>query len=384
MPVQPINIRVDDAELADLRARLSSIRWIDDPVGDEWSYGAPVPFVRSLCKHWLSDFDWRAFEARINREEQLTTDIGDITIHAMMRRSARIDAQPLMLLHGWPSSFLEFLDLLDPLTDPPPGLPAFHVIVPSLPGYGFSSTRPGLAPQAIAPLMTTLIERLGFDRFIVQGGDWGSLIATEIARQFPQQVIGLHLNLVSGSLPEDRENYPVSPQEQPWLDEFGTHATYPHVGLQSRSPLSIAHALNDSPAGLAAWIGEKFHDWVDGDGLEEPIVPYEKLIPHIALYWFTRTAGSAALMYYEFARNLPVESYIEVATAAAIFPKEVAKLPRSYAERLFNLVQWTVFPHGGHFPAIEHPDWLVADLRNFAARLADRPCRPDRQPDERT
>jgi pimeloyl-ACP methyl ester carboxylesterase len=367
--VQSFRIGISDEALADLRARLEATRWIEDIFQSDWRYGAPVPFVRALCDHWLNKFNWRTLEARLNREQHVTTDIDGVTIHAMMRRSPRADAQPLMLLHGWPSSFLEFLDLYDPFTNPPPGTPAFHVITPSLPGYGFSTTRPGMNPPAVARAMVMLMERLGYDKFVVQGGDWGSLMATEISRQHPERVIGLHLNLVAGSFPEDRENYPVTPDEQAWLMNPGAHLSYPHMMLQARSPVSLAHAQNDSPAGLAAWIGEKFHDWIDSEGLTEPFVPYEKLLATIALYWFTRTAASAALMYYEFAHTQLAESYVTVPTAGAIFPKEVVKLPRSYAQRLFNIVQWKVYPHGGHFPALEHPDWLVEDLRNFADTL---------------
>ncbi len=368
--VQPFQVQVSDEALADLRRRLQATRWMDDVFAGDWQYGAPVPFVRALCDHWLGHFDWRTFEARLNREKHVTTKIDGMTIHAMMRRSPRPDAVPLMLLHGWPSSFLEFLDLYDALTDPPPGMPAFHVITPSLPGYGFSTTRRGLTPQAIAQAMVTLMQRLGYDRFMVQGGDWGSLFATQIARQHPECLIGLHLNLVTGALPENWQEYSLTPKEQGWAESLGAHTSYPHMILQGRSPASLAHAQNDSPAGLAAWIGEKIHDWVDPEGLTEPLVPYDKLIPNIALYWLTQSAGSSALMYYDMGRVPWGGGYVEVPTAGAIFPKEVAKLPRVFAERLYNIVQWTAYPHGGHFPAIEHPGWLVDDLRRFAGGLS--------------
>lgn len=367
--VTPFTIHVPDAELADLRARLRATRWMDDVFEGDWQCGAPVAFARALCDHWLDRFDWRALEARLNSEDHVTTDIDGVTIHAMRRRSDRPDAVPLMLLHGWPSSFLEFLDLYEPLTNPPPGRPAFHVVTPSLPGYGFSTTRRGLTPEIVAGQMVTLMERLGYERFIVQGGDWGSLVAIEIARHHPESLIGLHLNLVSGGLPEDWQDYPLTAEEQGWVRDLASHTTYPHMILQARSPASLAHAQNDSPVGLAAWVGEKIHDWIDADGLAEPFVPYEKLVETVALYWFTGTAGSAALMYHDFAKVPWFGGYIGVPTAGAIFPKEVAKLPRVFAEKLYNLVQWTRYPHGGHFPALEHPDWLVDDLQRFAETL---------------
>src|ERR1700733_5531666 len=194
---QPIYI--PEAALSDLAVRLKATRWIDDSFEGDWRFGAPLPFVRALCEYWLHEFDWRALEARLNRDSQIIAEIDGLRLHAMTRRSSRTDAMPLMLPNGWPGSFLEFLDLYDPLCEPVHGDAAFHVVTPSLPGYGFSNTKPGMSPQRIAPLLVNLMERLGYERFLVQGGDWGSLIATEICRQFPERVIGLHLNLINGS-----------------------------------------------------------------------------------------------------------------------------------------------------------------------------------------
>lgn len=363
-------IHIPETALADLAARLKATRWIADPFEGDWRLGAPVPFARALCNYWLHEFDWRALEARLNRDSQVIADIDGLKLHAMTRRSSRTHALPLMLLHGWPSSFLEFLDLYDALCEPQDGASAFHVVTPSLPGYGFSSTKAGTSPQRIAPLLVTLMERLGYERFLVHGGDWGSLIATEICRQFPERVIGLHLNLVNGAPPPDKDSLPLSAQEKAWVSELNLWMTYPHLILQSQKPASLAHALNDSPAGLAAWIAEKIHDWIDSDGLVEPFVPFDRLLPNIALYWLTGTAGSAARLYYEMAQSPPVPQYVKVPTAAAIFPKEVVKLPRSWAEHHYNIVQWNVFDHGGHFPALEHPDVLVRDIQRFAGVLS--------------
>jgi epoxide hydrolase len=362
-------ICISEAALSELATRLKATRWIDDPFEGDWRFGAPLPFVRALCDYWLHEFDWRALEGRLNRDSQVMTEVDGLTLHAMTRRSSRTSALPLMLLHGWPSSFLEFVDLYDPLCEPANGDAAFHVVTPSLPGYGFSTTKSGISPQRVAPLLVTLMERLGYERFVVQGGDWGSLIATEICRQFPERVMGLHLNLINGSPPSDKDRIPLSAQEQSWVNELNLWQTYPHLILQSHKPASLTYALNDSPAGLAAWIGEKIHDWIDSDGLVEPFVPFDRLVANIALYWFTGTAGSAALLYHELAHNPPDPQYVKVPTAAAIFPKEVVKLPRAWAEGHYNIVQWNVFDHGGHFPALEHPDVLVHDLQRFAAVL---------------
>jgi epoxide hydrolase len=367
--VSAFPIHIPETALSQLTSRLKATRWIDDPFEGDWRLGAPQPFVRALCDYWLHEFDWRTFEARLNRDVQVVADIAGLRLHAMTRRSSQANSLPLMLLHGWPGSFLEFLDLYDPLCEPTNNQVAFHVVTPSLPGYGFSTTKPGVSPQRIAPLLVTLMERLGYERFLVQGGDWGSLIATEICRQFPDRVIGLHLNLINGPAPPHQDAIPLSAQEKVWVGEMNLWQTFPHLILHSHKPASLTYALNDSPAGLAAWIAEKIHDWIDSDGLVEPFVSFDRLLPNIALYWFTGTAGSAARLYYEMAQNPPIPRYVTVPTAAAIFPKEVVKLPRAWAERHYNIVQWNVFEHGGHFPALEHPDLLVEDLRRFARTL---------------
>jgi microsomal epoxide hydrolase len=274
---------------------------------------------------------------------------------------------PLLLVHGWPGAFTEFLDLYEPLAAPPANEPAFHVITPSLPGYGYSTTKPGVSPQRIAAIFAVLMERLGYERYIVQGGDWGSLVGTEIARQFPERVIGLHLNLVNGSPPPDRDSIALTPEEQSWIAHHGEWVGLPHVALNSQKPASFAHALNDSPAGLAAWIGDKIHDWMDREGAP---LSFDRMIGIIAIYWFTQTAGSSARLYYEMMHDPPAERFVTAPTAGAILPKEIVKIPRAWAERHYNIVQWTVFDRGGHFAAMEVPELLLADLRRFATLLS--------------
>ena len=365
--VQTFRVEIPDEALADLTARLKATRWIDDVFEGDWRFGAPVPFVRALCDHWLKRFDWRAFEARINGEPNICAEIDGLTIHAINRRSSRPEAIPLMLIHGWPSAFLEFQHVWAPLAEPPAGEPAFHVVVPSLPGYGFSTTRPGMTPQRIAGQFATLMTRLGYPRFMVQGGNWGSLIGTEIARQHPDRVIGLHLNSVNGSPPPDRENVQLSAEEKSWVTE---HGTAPHFPLFSRTPASAAHALNDSPAGLAGFIGERLRDWADNRGHDGPALSMDCMIGLIALYWFTGTAGSSALLYHAMVHDMPQERFVSVPTAAAIFAEEIVKIPRAWAERHYNIVRWTLFDRGGHYAALEVPDLLIEDLRRFAAALA--------------
>ncbi len=365
--VPAFQLAIPQAALEDLERRLRSTRWLEDTYQSDWRYGASAAFTRELCRYWLEQFDWRALEQRVNANRQCLADIDGLQVHALYRPSEQRDATPLLLLHGWPSSCLEFLDLLQPLAAPGGSAPAFHPVAASLPGYGFSTTRPGMGPQAIAPLLVELMERLGYRQFMVQGGDWGSLVGTEIARQFPQRVLGLHLNLVNGSPPPNPEAFPVNAQERGWIAELDNWLSYPHLQLQMQKPASLSYALNDSPAGLAAWIGEKFHDWTDSrDGAA---VSMEQMLRSIALYWFSGCAGSAARLYYEMAHNPVAERYVSVPTAGAIFPAEVVKLPRAWAARHYNIVQWKVFERGGHFPALEQPELLLADLREFAAAL---------------
>lgn len=372
--VQPFEVRIPDGALADLKTRLEATRWFTDGFGADWAYGATLPFVRALCDHWLNRFDWRALEARINQEPNFKTGIDGLSIHTVHRRSTRQDALPLLLVHGWPGSFLEFLDLYAPLAEPETAAPAFHVVTPSLPGYGFSEipTKPGVTPQYIAGLFVALMERLGYPRFIVQGGDWGSMIATEIARRYPERCMGLHLNMVGGRPPEGSRSAELSPEERQWVADFKRfqEELSGYFAIQSTKPATPAHALNDSPAGLAAWIGEKFHYWTDHRGTDEFAVPIDRLIGNIALYWLTGTIGSSMRLYYEYIHRPAEEPVVEVPTAGAIFPKELVKLPRTWAEQRYNIVQWTVYDRGGHFAAMEVPDLLASDIRKFAQTLA--------------
>jgi epoxide hydrolase len=276
----------------------------------------------------------------------------------------------VMLIHGWPSSFLEFLDLYEPLSEPPAGQPAFHVVTPSIPGYGFSTTRRGITPARIAAMFVTLMDRLGYERFMVQGGDWGCLIGTEIARQFPDRAIGLHLNCVNGSAPPDRDKIPLTAEEQSWVADHGSFVNSPHFSVQSQKPAGLAHGLQDSPVGLAAWIGEKLHDWCDNR--RGQALSFDRMLQTIALYWFTGTIASSILLYYEAAHDWPQERFVTVPTAGAIFPAEIVKIPRAWAERVYNIVQWNVFDRGGHFAPAEVPDLIAEDLRRFATLLTSK------------
>jgi len=296
-------------------------------------------------------------------------EIEGLKIHAVHKRSSRPDAVPLLILHGWPSSCFEFLGIFDALTEPRDASTAFHVIAPSIPGYGFSTTRRGIGPQDIARMFVILMTDLGYAKFMVQGGDWGSLIGTEICRIAPERVIGLHLNCVNGSPPAEPDPAALSQPEQIWASESGKFLSNPHFVQLTREPDSLAYALNDSPAGLAAWIAAKFHDWVDADVVTGDDHVFDAVVRTVAIYWFTRTIGSSSRLYFEMVCKPPVERYVVVPTAGAIFPAEMVKLPRAWAQQHYNIVQWSVFDRGGHFPALEVPDLLIADIRGFAALL---------------
>jgi epoxide hydrolase len=361
--VQPFEIHIPVVELAEVSARLAATRGFDDLFGDDPRYGAPASFVRGIREHWLTGFDWRAFEARVNHIPQITAEIDGLTVHALHRRSTRSDAVPLILLHGWPGSFIDFLEVIEPLSDPPPDRPAFHVIVPSLPGHGFSAMRRGTTPRRVAAMLIELMKRLGYERYLVQGGNWGSPIGAEMALRSPGRVLGLHLNSINGAPPADRERLPLSAGEEAWLAK-PPPTSLPHYLLFSRAPASFAYGLNDSPAGLIAFIGERLFDWSDhqrGVGLS-----LDFMVATVALYWFTRTIGSSALLYYEFDRDLPIAGYVAAPTAVALFPEEFVRIPRSWAERYFNIVQWNLFERGGKFPAAEVGEIFVEDVRRFA------------------
>lgn len=364
--IQPFEVDIPQPALDDLAARLRNTRWMEDVVGGDPRYGASLPFVKSLCDHWLNSFNWRALEARINAHPNVLVEVDGLTLHAIHQPSSRADAIPLILMHGWPSSILEFLDIIPVLAEPPAGEPAFHVIVASLPGNSWSTTRPGVSVPGTARLMAGLMEKLGYNRFMIQGGNWGSPIGTEIARQFPERVIGLHVNSINGSRPPADEDLPLTDEEAAWVRRPSAQAV-PHFAVLSQQPFTVSHAFNDSPAGLAGWLGEKLRDWADDR--QGPGVSLDWMVGTIALFWFTGTIGSSSLLYYELVHQGWPESYVKAPTAMVVFSEEFVRIPRSWAARHYNIVRWTLVDRGGHFPATEVPDLFVADLRAFARQL---------------
>ncbi|MFD0683647.1 epoxide hydrolase family protein [Actinomadura fibrosa] len=369
-------IGVSERALDDLRERLRRTRWPDGVPDAGWERGVPVGYLRELAEYWLRSYDWRAAEARLNRFPQFVTEIDGQRVHFVHVRSPEPDAVPLILTHGWPSSFAEYEDVIGPLADPRAhgGDPAdaFHVVVPSVPGFGYSMPLAGTGWNhgRIARAWAVLMERLGYRRYGAQGGDTGSIVSPELGRIAPENVIGVHVN---GGLafPEGVEGVELTPDEKvrlaaaERLRETGTG----YADLQSTRPMTVAYGLNDSPAGQLAWIAEKFWEWTDpAKALPEDAVGRDRLLTNVTLYWLTGTAASSAQLYYEVrAAPVPPPGPGGVPTGIAVFPSDPAI--RALEERRHNLVHWSEFSRGGHFAAAEAPDLLVDDIRAFFRRL---------------
>ncbi|MFD5074691.1 epoxide hydrolase family protein [Streptomyces sp. NPDC058371] len=394
--LRPFRIDIPDSDLDDLRQRLDRTRWPDELPGVGWEYGVPRDYLRELVHYWRHDYDWRAAEARLNEWPQFTTEIDGATVHLAHIRSPEPDATPLIITHGWPGSVVEFLDVAGPLTDPRAhgGDPAdaFHLVVPSIPGFGFSgpTRETGWEFHRVAAAFAELMRRLGYRRYGTQGGDWGAAIARELGRIGTGEVIGVHLNLLpSGSAtsePSADELAPLSPRErertlaswrrgQKWIrDEQG------YADIQSTRPQTLAYALTDSPVGQLAWIAEKFKQWTGAPERPEDAVDRDQLLTNVMLYWLTGTAGSSARIYYERAHAAywgePPEPST-APTALAVFPHDNFVPLRHVADRTNTIVRWTEFDRGGHFPAMEEPELLVADVRAFFRHLRDRASVPN-------
>ena len=367
--VEPFTVWIDDAELADAARRLAATRWLEN-VAATSADPPTLAFAQSLAEHWPTRFDWRALEARINAQPNVLVTVDGLKLHAIHRRSSRADARPLILIHGWPTSVLEFLEVIDALAEPGATEPAFHVVVPSLPGYGWSETRAGVSPRRAAHLLAAMMAALGHDRYLVQGGNWGSTIGTEMAREYPERLIGLHLNCVNGTPPPPGMVTQLSAEDQEIADTYATLLGYPHFNLLVQEPLAVAHAMNDSPAGLAAWLGAKLRGWADPALPGNPALAPEWAVATAALYWFTRTAGSSQMLYREAVLDPGPERYVRVPTAVAHFRAETVMIPRPWAERHYNIADWARLPEGGHYPAYEVPARFVAELRRTAPLLA--------------
>jgi pimeloyl-ACP methyl ester carboxylesterase len=379
--IRPFTIAVPDSVLADLEARLARTRLPDAGPGRPWEYGTDRGYLEGLLAYWRDGFDWRAQERALNQLDHFKTTIEGVEVHFVHARSPNPDAMPLLLTHGWPGSFIEFVDLVGPLTDPAAhgGDPAdaFHVVIPSLPGFGFSGkpTVPGFNPEKMADMLATLMERLGYERFGAQGGDWGAIISRSLAGNYPDRVIGLHSNFMTGGPPagvtDPNEGVPEAELalRTERTQAFAEGSAYQEI--QGTKPQTLGYGLTDSPAGLAAWIVEKFHGWSDNDGNPESAIGRDEILTNVTLYWVTESITSSTRIYYE-SRHTPASRpvrYVEVPTAVAVFPKEIYFVPRRWAESRYNVVRWTMMPRGGHFAALEESELLLEDVRAFFADL---------------
>ena len=377
--VEPFRITIPEDDLVDLRQRLARTRWPEAETVGDWSQGVPLAYLQDLCGDWQAHYDWRATEARLNQLDHFRTTIDGLPIHLVHARSPHPAALPLIITHGWPGSILEFEAVIGPLTDPPAyggeAHDAFHLVLPSLPGYGFSGkpTAPGWGIQRIADAWAVLMDRLGYQTFGAQGGDWGSSVSTCLAQQHRDRVVGLHLTPPLAA-PDPATFADLTPTEHASLDAL-RHADASEDGYsaeQSTKPQTIGYSLVDSPAGLAAWIVEKFRSWTDCDGLPERALDRNRMLDDITWYWLTRTGASAARLYWESIREVQqifttgTGDRVEVPTGASLFARENPRPSQRWAARRFvDIRHWNELDRGGHFAAWEQPALFVEEVRAF-------------------
>ncbi len=370
-------VDIADDVITDLHDRLARTRWPSPSPDGAWGYGTELGYLQELCEYWRTTFDWRVAERRLNSWPQVVTEIDGERVHAIHARSPEPDAFPLVMTHGWPGSVAEFLELIDPLRDPRShgGDPAdaFHVVCPSIPGYGFSGPthQPGWHVVRVAAAVAELMARLGYDRYGAQGGDWGAITTMNLAANDAADVAGIHVNMMSAA-PPDRDN-PHAGLSAAELAGLADAAAFQereagYQAIQRTKPQTLGYGLNDSPAGLAGWIVEKFRTWSDCNGDVESKFTKDQLLTNIMIYWVTGTISSSTRLYYETAslgRSSTVPGRWEVPTGVALFPKEIMRFPRAWVANRCNLTHWTEMPSGGHFAAMEEPARLIDDVRAF-------------------
>lgn len=376
--VTPFHLNVPEEALADLRERLSRTRWPEPATVPGWEQGVPLDRAKALVDHWQHRYDWRRCETALNDIGQFTTHIDGLKLHFLHRRSPNPDALPLIITHGWPGSVVEFMKVIEPLTDPAAhggkAEDAFHVVCPSLPGYGFSE-RPseGWPVPRIAQAWIALMKRLGYGRFVAQGGDWGSAVTTAIGASGDPAVAGIHLNmLVIRPTPEDLAG--ATDQEKASLESLQRYMQdgNGYAKQQATRPQTLGYGLVDSPAGQAMWIYEKFHEWTDCNGEPENALSQDEMLDDIMLYWLTGTGASSARLYWESFRAFGGDK-VTVPTGYSMFPKEIFHASRRWAERQYpNIIHWNELDRGGHFAAFEQPALFVEELRTAFRSLRAR------------
>jgi pimeloyl-ACP methyl ester carboxylesterase len=374
--ISPFTVAVDDATITDLHARLDRTRWPQTLPDAAWDYGTDIDWLRDLCGYWRHGFDWSAQQALLNSLPQVTVRIGDMDVHAVHARGVGPDPMPLVITHGWPSTFFEMHKVIGPLSDPAAhgGDPAdaFHVVAPSLPGYGFSSppTVRGFDTGRVASLWVELMGALGYERFASHGGDWGSAVTTGLGARHPEHLIGIHLAMLAPPVDEAS----LTPEQREWWEALKVYRDqeWGYVHLHRTKPQTASFALTDSPVGLAAWILEKWWRWSDCEderGVRDLFRAFtrDELLTNVTIYWLTRSIGPSMRMYFETfgpGSEIPQPARIEVPTGVSLFRDPNAP-PRELVEPWYDLRRYTTFPRGGHFPALENPDALVRELRDF-------------------
>jgi epoxide hydrolase len=374
--MKPFRVDVPDEALEDLRQRLARARWPEPATVADWSQGVPIAWLRVLCDHWAGGYDWRRLEAQLNALPQYVTALDGVEVHVIHLRSPEPGALPLILSHGWPGSVVEFLDVLGPLADPVAhggeAADAFHVVCPSLPGFGFSGkpAETGWGPGRIASAWAELMTRLGYDRFGAQGGDWGSAITTSLAERHPDRLVGIHLNYapVRPSTMED-----LTEDEQRSIADLGEHREWGmgYSMQQATRPQTLGYGLVDSPVGQCAWITEKYWAWTDHDGDPLRALDRDRMLDNVSVYWHTASAASSARIYWEdgFARpsqrnRMRQEQPIQVPAGVSIFPREIMRPSRRWCEQHYaDLRFYEQLDRGGHFAAWEQPELFVDQVR---------------------
>ncbi|MFJ8989117.1 epoxide hydrolase family protein [Streptomyces sp. NPDC102279] len=380
--VQACEVHATDADLDDLRARLAAARLPEAetvhhaaPDPRRWEQGVPLADLVDVVNYWRTGYDWRSFEARLDRIGQFRTTIDGLGIHFLHRRSARADATPLVLTHGWPGSIAEFIDVVDELADPKDAdAPAFHVVVPSLPGFGHSDkpATTGWGIEKIAAAWVELMGRLGYTKFVAHGGDWGGVITTVLGGRFPEHVLGIHTTFAEA--PPGWTTDGLTAVEREWTENtrefWGHHAAY--AKQQATRPQTIGYSLVDSPVGLLAWILDKFAEWSDTEDSPFETISIDSVLDDVTLYWLTRTGASAARIYYESHKSLDPDLRVDVPSAITMYPRDIEKCPRTWAQQRYRqIVRWREPEIGGHFPSLEVPEYFVEDLQEgLAAVLA--------------
>ena len=369
--IRPFILSVSEGELLDLRSRLAHTRWQERETVDDWSQGARLESVRALCEYWRTDYDWRRCEDQLNLWGQFKTRLDGLDIHFLHIRSPHADALPMLMTHGWPGSVIEFNKIIGPLTDPVSyggdAKDAFHLVLPSLPGYGFSEkpSHIGWGVEKIARNWSVLMRRLGYDRYVAQGGDWGAAVTNQIGVDRPEGCAAIHLNIPI-VYPTAEQIADMSPAEEAavrdWraLEETGTG----YLRIQATRPQTIGYGLADSPSAQAAWIYEKMHFWTDHDGTVEDLLTMDEMLDNIMLYWLTATGGSSARLYWESMANAFQTRSVDIPVGISIFPKELSRPSRRWSEKAYtSLFYWNELDKGGHFAAFEQPALFIDEMR---------------------